>query len=167
MTNLSKPNIKIGILLAVGVLAVLLIILSETSEKKSKTKSNPSSSTPIGYDYEKELETRLESIISQIDGAGNVKVLVKTQGGEENRFALDSNFSTGTDGDKKSESKYVIINGENGEQGVLLNKNYPAVQGVIIVCQGGNDSRLKNEIINAVSALLGISKACVSVSKMK
>lgn len=39
----------------------------------------------------------------------------------------------------------------------------PAVSGVAIICDGGNDINIKNSIINAVSTLLGIgsNKVCV------
>lgn len=164
--KISGQNAKLGILIAAGVFAIILIALPGTQTKK-ESKKQSDSVAELKYDYEQAMEKRLESIISQIDGAGKVTVMVKTRGGEENEYALNSNISSDADGDKKSESKYVIVNSGDGEQGVLIRRDFPDVEGVMIVCQGGNDNRVKNEIINAVSAVLGISKACVSVSKMK
>ena len=49
----------------------------------------------------------------------------------------------------------------------IIKRDYPEIQGVMIVCEGGDISKVKNEVTNAVCALLGISANNVSVTKMK
>lgn len=166
ISKLSKPNRRLVFLLAAGALAILLIAASEFSDNREKTADN-SAASQLDSSYETELEKRLEEIISQIDSVGRVKIMVKTVSGEENRYAVNDTVNYSSDGDKKSENEYVIIKEQNTQSGMLIKKEYPEIQGVMIVCDGGNIATVKNEVTNAVCSLLGISSNCVSVTKMK
>ena len=74
------------------------------------------------------------------------------------------------DGDteqKSFDSKYVLVDSDTGDTGILLKTNAPKVKGVIIVCDGGGNPSVVNQITNAVSAALGIGANRISVLKMK
>lgn len=69
---------------AVGVLAMLLILLSElfpqnTAAGSTKNTKSAQSST----EYQAQLENRLEHLISQMRGAGKTTVMVTLETGEE------------------------------------------------------------------------------------
>ena len=49
----------------------------------------------------------------------------------------------------------------------MLRTESPKIQGVVVVCDGGDNSKVKNDVTNAVSALLGINVNHISVLKMK
>ena len=57
--------------------------------------------------------------------------------------------------------------GDSGDTGILLKTNAPKIKGVIIVCDGGENPTVANQITNAVSAALGVGANRVSVLKMK
>lgn len=164
-SKLPQTNRRLILLVAAGVLAILLIAASEFSDNREKPTSTPSCSQ-LDSSYERELEKRLEEIISQIDSVGKVSVMVKTVSGEENRYAVNDTVNYSSDGDKKSESEYVLIKEQNAQSGMLVKKEYPEIQGVMIVCEGGDSGKVKNEVTNAVCALLGLNANSVSVSKM-
>lgn len=157
------------VMLILGVIGVVLIIISEfvTEKPKSQEKEQVQSSF---FDYESDIENRLCDIISQINGAGRVKVMVTLKSGEEKKYAYNEMFQAKNDensSDSKTENEYVVIDGEKGDECVLLKTEFPEIQGVIVVCDGGDNSVIKNEITNAVSALLNISTNNISVIKMK
>ena len=162
---LIQKDKKLLILLIAGALGICLIAVSELvphSDKKAVKEQEQSD-----VSYEQKLEERLCSIVGKIKGVGNVSVMINTKGTEENELAQNSSSNRNSQGDIKSENEYVLVGSQATEQGVLIKKNYPEIQGVIIVCDGGDDIRIQNEVINAVSALLGISKNNVAVLKMK
>ena len=157
------------VMLILGIIGVVLIIISEfvTEKPKSQEKEQVQSSF---FDYESDIENRLSDIISQINGAGRVKVMVTLKSGEEKKYAYNEMFQAKNDensSDSKTENEYVVIDGEKGDECVLLKTEFPEIQGVIVVCDGGDNSVIKNEITNAVSALLNISTNNISVIKMK
>lgn len=158
---------KLFILLICGIVGIGLIALSELSSFSDKKQQIKTDDRSISVSYEAQLEERLCDIISQIKGVGNVKVMIKTNGSEESELAQNSSSNRNADGDVKAENEYVIVGSQSNEQGVLLKRSYPEIQGVIIVCEGGDDIKIQNSVINAVSALLGISKNNVAVLKMK
>lgn len=161
-----KKDKRLIILLVCGLIGISLIAFSELSSKPdNKEKINTAQNTYT--DYEEKLEERLCGIISQISGVGKASVMVKTKGTEESELAQNVSSDRNAQGDIKAENEYVIVGSNSNEQGVLIKKNYPEIQGAIIVCEGGDDVKIQNEVVNAVSALLGISKNNVSVMKMK
>ncbi|HAQ63794.1 MAG TPA: hypothetical protein DCR23_04960 [Ruminococcaceae bacterium] len=161
-----KKDKRLIILLVCGLIGISLIAFSELSSKpENKEKIKTAQNTYA--DYEEKLEKRLCDIISQISGVGKASVMVKTKGTEESELAQNVSSDRNAQGDIKAENEYVIVGSNSNEQGVLIKKNYPEIQGAIIVCEGGDDVKIQNEVVNAVSALLGISKNNVSVMKMK
>lgn len=167
LDRIPKNSRKLVLLIAAGIVAVLLIAASELGEKGVATKTTEADASQLDSVYEKELEKRLEEIVSQIDMVGRVSVMVKTASGEKNEYAVNDSVNFGVQGDRKAENEYVIVKEQNSQSGVLIKRDYPEIQGVMIVCEGGDISKVKNEVTNAVCALLGISANNVSVTKMK
>ncbi len=165
--NTVKKDKKLLVLLVCGILGIVLIALSELSDNAVTKQDADNNKEQISVSYEAQLEERLCNIVSQVKGVGSVKVMIKTNGTEQSELAQNSSSNRGSDGDVKAENEYVIVGSHSDEQGVLLKKSFPEIQGVIIVCDGGDDIKIQNSIINAVSSLLGISKNNIAVLKMK
>ena len=168
-TKLNPKLIMVVLLLASGVVALMLSELTGTG----KTVSAQVTTTDVsvdGREYERELENRLISIISAIEGAGETKVMVTLESGSEEIYL--SNFDYGEDirsqGDKGFERKdeYVIVDGASGQEGIIVRTVEPQVRGVAVVCRGAGSETVRLQIIEAVTALLDISSARVSVAKM-
>jgi len=163
-----KNDKKLAVLIVIGVFGVLLLIISEVTAKPQSTKSDVKSVTQA--DYEKDLEERLEKIVSSVDGAGRAQVMITLKSSEENKYAINSSSENQTSDGKsqsKSENDYVVIDSSSGDSCVVLRTESPQIQGVVVVCDGGDNSKVKNDVTNAVSALLGINVNHISVLKMK
>ena len=165
--KVPKNTKKLVLLVAAGVIAILMIASSELYGNARQNKSTDVHDYQLDGEYEEELEKRLETILSEIEGVGAVKVMLKTASGKRNEYAVNDTVNYGVSGDRKSENEYVIIKNQNNQSGMLIKCDYPEIQGVIIVCEGGDSSKVKNEVTNAVCALLGVSSNSVSVTKMK
>lgn len=170
ISEIIKRDKKLCIVVIVGIIGILLIALSELPSLKSGGSQVKSTDTQQNASYEKELETRLTKILSEVDGAGKVSVMVTLYSQGVSEFATNSTADVKSQQDssqKKTESEYVIIDGVNGDECVALRSTVPEVQGVVVVCSGGDNGTVKNNITNAVSDLLGISTNSVTVIKMK
>lgn len=160
----DRKTVFIIILGAAGVLLLVLSELIPSSPKEQKTDVKTDTAVSSA-DYEKSLEERLAKIISDIDGAGEVSVMVTLESGTESVFAQDEKRSGAESGGQENE--YVIIKNDDGEGGVLLKTSQPRVRGVAVVCTGGGSAVVRQSILNTVTAVLGISSARVNISVMK
>ncbi len=137
--------------LALGIVLILWgVIFQNNSTKESETREAFSYS-----DYEKNIESRVADIVSQVGGVYDVSVMV----------TLDStNSYSYAENDKSGGSEYVTVRDKDGnESGVLIGENTPKIRGVAVVCGGGENPNTRLEIIKLVSALLSIPQNKVYV----
>lgn len=115
-----------------------------------------------------EFEKKLETAISNIDGAGKTSVVLTLLSTEESIYATDIKSDI-TDGDNKKleENITVVSTGSYGEEPLLIKKIYPTFKGVGVICEGGDNSVTKLEITEFLTSVLGIRVKDISISKMK
>ena len=167
-TKLNPKLLLVAVLLVTGIAALMLSELTSKEEPVSAPVET-SESTDV-YEYEKRLEDRLVSIISAIEGAGETRVMVTVESGNEDVYLNNSDYGENIEpnGENSYEKKdeYVIVDGSSGQGGIVIRRAEPRVRGVAVVCKGAGSERVRAQIIEAVTALLDISSARVSVAKM-
>ena len=134
LKNIKHIEIYITLIFAI---VLILIFLSSTgggtkSSNKSYSKSTTSQTTVTGY--VDDMETRLEQILSQIQGAGNVKVML----------TLDMANATVKDN-------------------VIETSSFPSIKGVVIVASGVQNTYVKMNILKAVQAVIDISSGSIEI----
>lgn len=168
----SRLNKKLLLVVAMLVSGIILLLASElfTAEKTASAQPSETVENTDAHEYSEKLEQRLISIISSIDGAGATKVMVTLESGGEDIYLHDFDYGENADPSGKNsverKDEYVIIDGSSGEQGIVVRRAEPKVRGVAVVCEGGGSEQVRAQIIEAVTALLDISSARVSVAKM-
>jgi len=160
--------------LFMGLLGVVLIYLSETEYNEQKiTEVNMTTEQ-----YRISLETSLTELLSQVDGAGKVKLMITLESGEENVYAVQEK----SDSDEQTvmaqrseqtqrrlsyENEIVMTDEGSTKQPVIEKILQPSVQGVVVVCQGADDITVVSNITSAVSVVLNIPTNRVCVIKMQ
>ncbi len=134
------------LMIAIVIIGVLIAVLFiPTGEKKGnsfidiQTPVSENTSTDTSLEYEEELELRLEEILSQMEGVGEVEVMITLKSSTRTR---DNSFT------------YTTQN------------TYPEVEGVFVVSQGGDNSSVKLAITEAIQALFGIDVHKIKIVKM-
>lgn len=163
-------NRKTKIIVAIGLLAMLLIFLTEILPDSEETNADPTAaySSADTQAYKKQIEKELTEILERIDGVGSVSVLATVEGTTEYIYAEEEDRSSSVESGKTDESyqNSIVLIEENGEKKALVRKIIqPKVSGVVVVCEGGDDVRISEQIYKAVSAALGISYAKICVAK--
>lgn len=96
--------------------------------------------------------------------------MVTFESGGEDIYLHDFDYGENADPEGKNsierKDEYVIIDSSSGEQGIVVRRAEPKVRGVAVVCEGGGSDKVCAQITQAVTALLDISSARVSVAKM-
>lgn len=167
-TRMGKRALLCAALLALGL--ILLAVSSLPSAKPASKSVTSTTAQSSSEDYAAALEERLASIISAIDGAGAVRVMVTLESGSEDVYLRDNDYGENIDpsgkSSRESKDKYVIIDGSGEEKGIVVRVREPQVRGVAVVCEGAGSQTVQQQIVRTVTALLGISSAQVSVAKM-
>ena len=121
-----------------------------------------SSNTTKSESYETELEEKLSLLISAIDGAGSVNVLITVDGSIKQEY-LKNTTTKHENNVKVTEETTVLINGKPQ----LVKEYYPEVLGVVVICQGGENVKVKMAITEVITTLLPISSENIRILKKK
>lgn len=167
----TKLNPKMLLVVALLVSGIAVLMLSELSGGGEPVAAQAQTSAPAdSREYEKKLEERLVSIISAIDGAGETRVMVTLESGSEDVYLNNSDYGENIEpsGENSFEKRdeYIIVDNSSGQGGIVVRRTEPRVRGVAVVCKGAGSETVKAQIVEAVTALLDISSARVSVAKM-
>lgn len=116
---------------------------------------------------EADLEQLLTDILSQIDGAGKVAVLLTQQQGSEVLYQTDTDTESGESSSSGQSKTVIITDSDRNEQGLVRRTDPPKYQGAVIVCQGADLARVRLAIVEAVQCATGLGANQISVVKMK
>ena len=145
-------------------------LYNESTQTETGTKNDTAS------DYVRGLENDLSSILSKIQGAGRVSVMITLNGGTEIIPAKDESISdkvtnekdtsggTRIINEKTTDDKVVFTAAQGGNSKPLIIKEVnPEIKGVIVVAEGAKDSKVKLKISQAVQTVLDIPAYRVTV----
>ena len=178
LNDFTKNPKFVRIIIVLGLVGIGLILLSGLLPDKTNDEDNQTNSQ-VAYvslaQYENNLEQSLADIISSIDGAGKTRVMLTMDSTVEQVYATDKTMSqkdivnsgedTETNKDTSANSTYITVELSDGtQQTVLLKEIQPRVRGVLVVCNGGDNSVVKEKIVDAVTKALDISSSRVSVA---
>ncbi len=167
------------LIIAAGVIGIALILLSNflpsLSGKKEETRSGGISSEQ----YARNLEAQLSDVIASISGVGKSKVMVTLASGVEyvyaNEQSKNSDKSEDIQGETRSrvqqsddvQQKCIIVDSpDGGRQALVQTEILPRVQGVVVVCEGGDSPAVQQSVTDAVTTALDISSSRVCVTKL-
>lgn len=114
-----------------------------------------------------DLETRLEDLLSKVDGAGDVNVMLSIGQGERTIYQTDSSYSQ-NDAHSESRTETIIISdsGRN-ESGLVHQRNPPNYKGAIVLCHGADEPAVRLAIVDAVRKITGLGADKIAVLKMR
>lgn len=115
--------------------------------------------------YEKKLEQQLEQALRCMEGAGKVRVMITFQDSGENIVEKDTVKSEQEGSIQYQES--AIYDETSGRTPYVSRQNLPSIEGVLVIAQGGGDSRVKQDILDAVMALFPIEAHKIKIVKMQ
>ena len=164
----KKKTENLVFFLIILIVTVIAINVIWKDDKKEEDKTNSNSKkladvTEKNY-TEDTLETRLENILSNIVGVGNVDVLITYNETEEIIPVYNKNGKKSTTNETDSSGgTRVVEDNESSEEVVLENNKIitqktvsPKIEGAIITATGANNSNVKAYIIQAVEAATGL-----------
>lgn len=113
------------------------------------------------------IQEQLENILSQIDGAGQVRVMLSVSQGERIIYQTDSSYSESENNLDSRTQTILITDSQRNETGLVHQKNPPVYQGAIVLASGADRPSVKLAIVNAVSDVTGLGTDKITVLKLK
>ena len=116
-----------------------------------------------------ELQQQMEEILSVMSGVGQVKVLLTVDSDGERQFAQTTELSysgaVASPEDYLRRSETVLVDGDSGEETVVVRTLYPTYRGALVVCTGGDRAEVRLAVTEAVAALTGLTSDQITVGK--
>lgn len=138
-------------LIYISIAVICAFILIFVGGKSSSQKGDDSERSIS--EYEQRTEQRLSSIIAELKGVSEVKVMVTASSDYERVYAKNT---------QANEEKVEYYNSADRTP-LLLTELSPKISGVAVVCRGGDDMILQQKIKELVSEALSIGKSNIFV----
>jgi stage III sporulation protein AG len=175
---------KAAIIFLLGIFFLLVATpasLFSTKTKQDKTETAEEESvakTSENDEYIEILENKLEQTIAGMEGAGKVQVMITLKDDGEKILDKNEPYESKTEKVKEDGKESEITSVQSDQETVLVEQDgdttpfivqvkYPEIEGVVVVCEGGDDSALALRIKEAVQALFSIDAHKVVVCKLK
>ena len=133
-------------------------------------------SSAAGEVKEKELVSRITSLLNQVEGVDNVAVYLTRESGPEKELAYDRDEQKtvtveedAEGGVRETEEKtmqdnpVILRDSREGEKPLVLVEHHESYRGVLVVAEGVQDSRRKNQVVEALKSLLGLPAHRITV----
>lgn len=156
---------NIEVITGVFILAIILLVYAYGFNKNQ---------TPSGeqtaYSYLDD-EKKLEDILSKIEGAGQVKVMITYNGTARQVAAESTDVTTSTKTDDSGGSSYTTTNRSessnpvySGGQAMVVQELNPEIIGVAIVAEGAKDLTVRIELMRVAATALNVNQSLITVS---
>ena len=154
--KLSAFAAKYKYVLIILLAGLVLLLLPTGSKAKAKTTQASTVSEQTQTQAIQAEEQRLTQLLQQINGAGQVQVLLSYRCSAERELATDD-----------AGEPTIISAGGGAQEAVELKTVSPQYLGAVVVCDGADSASVRLAIIQAVSSLTGLGSNKIAVVKMK
>lgn len=113
------------------------------------------------------LEDKLSALLSKVQGAGDVEVILTIAAGEEVIYQTNDDNSESDTSTSQNINTVTITDAERNQTGLIKQVRSEVYQGAIVVCRGADDPTVRLAIVDAVCRITGLGSNCISILKMK
>ncbi|MBR3325404.1 MAG: hypothetical protein IKG14_05110 [Clostridia bacterium] len=185
----KTENLIVLSILIIVVVVAINYIWNDKSPQKNKNNIPYNNDNMIGTNMvqqstsnlqENDIEKKLENILSNISGAGKVKVMLTYSESSTTQPIYDENHKEsntvesdengGTRSISETDSQKQIIykqNADGSKEPITKSILSPKIEGAIITAQGANNADVKTNIIQAVEAATGLATHKIQVFEME
>lgn len=143
------------------VLVVLIGVALMMIPGKSRTEAL--AEVPLTSEEKPDFSKELANILSRIEGAGEVEVMLTVAAGEQVIYQTDGQ----TDSDSVRRDTVTVTDTDRKETGLVKQVLPQTYLGAIVVCQGADSPLVRLAVVEAVASVTGLSTDKISVLKMK
>lgn len=143
---------KYRVCLLVLLAGVVLMLLPERTQE-------PTAAAPAQVS-QPDLQERLGDLLSHMEGAGKVRVLLTQAQGASTRYQTDESGNGNVD-------TVLITGADRSQSGLVQQVDPPVYLGAVVLCQGAGKATVRLAIVDAVAKATGLPSSKITVLKMK
>ena len=156
VTKEQKGNLKILLPTIAAIVGIGLLLIGNFVGKDDETEDEiPRANDPSYMDANEfaiSVEEKIINICKEVDGAGHVRAAVTLGGGYRAIYAANSQSSSNS-----YRNETVLTGNGSNKKAILIGYENPEIVGIGIVCSGGNEPSVRQNIISLVSAAFNVS----------
>ncbi|MBR2175697.1 MAG: hypothetical protein IJ861_01970 [Clostridia bacterium] len=179
--KLLSSDRALSIIVITGLIGIGLIFISSSLSPPSVSDAQPDESELTSdelLDYRTQISEELGNMLASMDGVGRTKVMVTISGTVRNVYATDvdvndrqtsrkSGSDENADNQNTERRSCIVIRQKDGsEKALTIGQLMPEIKGVLIICDGGDNEQVRDNIVRAVAAALDINDSHICVSKL-
>lgn len=107
-----------------------------------------------------ELQERLGELLSHMEGAGKVRVLLTQSQGVSTQYQTDTGGNGAVD-------TVIVTGADRAQTGLVCQVDPPVYLGAVVLCQGAGKASVRLAIVDAVAKATGLPTSKITVLKMK
>lgn len=166
-----KSEKAVRIIVLLGLLGMFCILVSSCfskSEQKAEqtTVSQTEDAVLSAETYCDALEEKLQAMLSSMEGVGDCEVMITLRSTSSYQYAKDESRSDSAERTEQQQEYVLIGNGET-EHALVKSILHPEVQGVVIACDGGDNSVVREQVYEVAAAALQIKNNQIYVAKRR
>ncbi|HHY53268.1 MAG TPA: hypothetical protein GX499_08515 [Clostridiales bacterium] len=177
-----SKDVRLKIIVLLGLIGMLMILISQFLSRGAAAPQKPPNEATASFtseEYIASLESKLQKLVSGIDGVGRAEVMITLESGVEYVYAQEQKRNTDTTREpgeddailvnqkENVEQTYILVETEYGKrEALVLTQKQPKIQGVVVVCEGADDIRVQEKVTSVVTTALGIPSNRVCVVKI-
>jgi stage III sporulation protein AG len=155
----NSSGSKLWMVIIGAALGVLLILLgNHTPKKELQNDASPSFDQEELLLYQDYLEERIVSLCQSVSGVGRVTAIVTLEGGFEDVYATQWESGNET---------YVILGSGSSASALQISRTMPQIAGIGIVCDGGSNAAIRQELTDLLSAAFDLATHRIYVTTRK
>lgn len=153
------------LVISLALLGCFLIIVPDIIKNNEKARTDAAPEEIAAYSAM--LESGVREAVCRVTGSDNVSVMITLESTFENVYVSDAVVNeavTAEKTDRQSEKQLVLTGAGDSGMPVVVKKIPPRVKGAVIVCQGGNNSDIKNRVTAIAATVLNLSETKIYVT---
>ena len=143
------------------ILGIMLMLLPGKGTAKDVA---PTESVP---ETKQDLQENLEEILTLVQGAGKVRVLLTESEGALTQFQVDTDSQINGTSSSTRQDTVLYTDDSRCETGLVRQIFPPVYRGAVVICQGADSPQVRLAMIQAVTSATGLSTNRITVLKMK
>ena len=181
--KLPKKNQLLLILLTGILLLVIAFPVPDSSESTDQLSENvretmTAGSQDSGGDYEKYLEEKTARVLEDVEGVGEVTVMITLKSDGQKIIEKDQSSSSQTTEEEDSSGGKRSVEDQSSDKTSIYEQNAdgastpyvskelaPEVEGVVVIADGGDNAVVAQNITEAVQALFGVEAHKIKIMK--
>ena len=145
-------------------LGILLMLLPTGEKKQQQAAQMPQAEATQQVQT---LQEQLSALLSQMEGAGKVQVLLTLASGEKTLYQTNEDRATASQSETKRTDTVILTDSNRNEAGLVRQVDPPTYLGAVVLCQGAENSAVRLAITEAVSNATGLGYHKITILKMK